>query len=540
MITDPTPVAARGNALLHVPDSRTQGLVLLAAAFTTVLSLVIGRAFTAVHPGDGDARLFAYVGSQWVDGVIPYRDIWDNKPPGIFSVFAAARLLSENPFHAAALFEAASVAVCNVAIFLLMSRFGAGRGAAALAMAASAIVCNLLFYNERGGLTEIYIVGAAAPAMLLFVEALSRKRTTIAFLSGVMTGLATVFKLPGLAPWLAQSAFLLLLVLTRRIAWSQLVRLQAALVIGIVAAWVPFVTYFAAQGSLAEMLDASFLYNVHYGANSQGGLALAVTATLDQLRPVAILVVGGIVTVIFVLADIRVLKPRRTATGNDALSWSTWLPLVALWSMFDLAGATAGGRNYPHYFLAMMPALSVMLGLAYEMIAAKIGFASRPSLGRIALGTILIGPLLLLQVDDLRSLRHVFTEPKVHAYRAGVDFLNEDRTPSSTMFGWDYVPYLFQETGMRSPSAWLSAHYIHDSPTAMSTIWDRIRSDLESHPPDYLAHITRDTAGRKAEDETYRWFSEFVRKRYDLAFVDSRLKIYRLRSASQKATFTSD
>ena len=57
---------------------------LFLAGFVTV-SLIIGRGFTAVVPGHADAQLFAYIGSEWLAGLIPYVDIWDNKPPGIFA-----------------------------------------------------------------------------------------------------------------------------------------------------------------------------------------------------------------------------------------------------------------------------------------------------------------------------------------------------------------------------------------------------------------------------------------------------------------------
>ena len=37
-------------------------------------SLLVGRGFTAFVPGHADARLFAYIGREWLSGVIPYVD----------------------------------------------------------------------------------------------------------------------------------------------------------------------------------------------------------------------------------------------------------------------------------------------------------------------------------------------------------------------------------------------------------------------------------------------------------------------------------
>ena len=50
-----------------------QTLVLL--GFVTA-SLLLGRGFTAFAPGHADAKLFAYIGRAWLQGSVPYVDVW--------------------------------------------------------------------------------------------------------------------------------------------------------------------------------------------------------------------------------------------------------------------------------------------------------------------------------------------------------------------------------------------------------------------------------------------------------------------------------
>src|SRR5687768_6854726 len=40
-----------------------------------------------------DQGIYATVGRGVVEGLMPYRDLWDFKPPGIFLVYAVAELL---------------------------------------------------------------------------------------------------------------------------------------------------------------------------------------------------------------------------------------------------------------------------------------------------------------------------------------------------------------------------------------------------------------------------------------------------------------
>jgi hypothetical protein len=90
-------------------------------------SLLVGRGFTAFAPGHADARIFAYIGREWLSGVIPYVDVWDNKPPGIFATIALVFALFPDNFGALAVLEGVWVALCHWSIFTLLRQFGAPR-----------------------------------------------------------------------------------------------------------------------------------------------------------------------------------------------------------------------------------------------------------------------------------------------------------------------------------------------------------------------------------------------------------------------------
>ncbi len=41
------------------------------------------------QPAGADQALYAYVGQRLLAGEVPYRDAWDQKPPGIHITYAA-------------------------------------------------------------------------------------------------------------------------------------------------------------------------------------------------------------------------------------------------------------------------------------------------------------------------------------------------------------------------------------------------------------------------------------------------------------------
>src|SRR5688572_29035698 len=53
--------------------------------------LLAVRLPSLVQPMGADQALYAYVGERVIDGGLPYRDAWDQKPPAIHATYAAMR-----------------------------------------------------------------------------------------------------------------------------------------------------------------------------------------------------------------------------------------------------------------------------------------------------------------------------------------------------------------------------------------------------------------------------------------------------------------
>jgi hypothetical protein len=103
----------------------TYGVILLVC--WAVGSTIVGRSFAALAPDPSDAQIFAYFGLQWLHGHIPYVNIGDNKPPGIFGVNALVFLLFPKSFTALTAMEGIFILGCIGIVYSLMRQWG-GRG----------------------------------------------------------------------------------------------------------------------------------------------------------------------------------------------------------------------------------------------------------------------------------------------------------------------------------------------------------------------------------------------------------------------------
>ncbi len=126
-----------------------------------------------------DEQWYLLVGDRIWHGAWPDVDLWDRKPPGLFAIYAAIRMLPGDGILAyqivATLFAAATAALVDRAAM----RVGASRGAAFAAAAAYLIWLPLL--SGRGGETPVFynlfVTGAALLTLRLpeRAEALDRR-----------------------------------------------------------------------------------------------------------------------------------------------------------------------------------------------------------------------------------------------------------------------------------------------------------------------------------------------------------------------------
>ena len=80
---DPVPAPARSPALAAAVRIAT------ALAIVSAVGITLLPAVPSLHPVPyRDSGVFLYVGQRILDGDMPYRDIWDHKPPGIHLVNA--------------------------------------------------------------------------------------------------------------------------------------------------------------------------------------------------------------------------------------------------------------------------------------------------------------------------------------------------------------------------------------------------------------------------------------------------------------------
>ncbi len=472
-----------------------------------IVLLMISRIWTVRAPGPLDAELFAYIGREWIKGVIPYRQLWDNKPPGIFAVNALAAL-THRQFPTLALFEFAALLLTIISISSILSEFGCSASVRWAAPIVAASILTIPFYSQGGNLTEIYILPFASGCIYAFLRA-TRSASAVPFwliMAGMSAGIASAFKPVGIACLLSTTVFSL-------IALRESLKSRVAAVVlawtGFLLIWAGIEAYFAVHGAARQLIEASLFYNLHYGAATHYSIVKSIALTGDRLSGIGC-VLGCSIVCFFLW-----LWPMIDSTAPNLFTTKQHkrAPLLFLWLAADLCLARAGGRYYPHYFLPALLSLVIVSCVGIDILARM---ASQLRYSQVFVCTLLI-PIgiagLKGQVDSYHS---AMGKPPDEWAQAAI-FIRDHKSPLDTMFTWEFRPRLYRIADSHTVTRWASAHYILDSPDAYNWIGGELMAELRVTPPSFVVYACNDSFA-EAGNSVRNQFMEFVSEEYRVVY----------------------
>jgi 4-amino-4-deoxy-L-arabinose transferase-like glycosyltransferase len=368
------------------------GFVLALLAGSVLLALALWAVSFREVAHDRDEGVYATVARSWAAGRLPYRDVFDHKPPVIYLLYRAIfGLFGE------------SLAAVRVAFAVMSGATGVG---AALVLRAACPAAPRLFlvlaalatvYWQAGPTTAGGTANCEVPMMLLLTAGAlaalrfreGRRWQWLALL-GVAGGLALLTK-PVCALELA--LFVAVAVTGRRDAPASSGRLARELAIVATAAALPFavaIAYFWSSGGLAAAVDAVVAFNIAYAA---GGAVPLGWRTLYLAK----LCLTGFPPLLAGALLLVVLAARR---AHPAATW-----LFPLWVLAAIVGVQSAGRPYRHYLqqLTVPLACAAAAGAAILEERTSAGARRRARLAWVAAGLILLVPPLRATASQLRG-----------------------------------------------------------------------------------------------------------------------------------------
>ena len=336
-----------------------------------ILVALIARAQTFGSPTiEFDEQFYLLVGDRMLSGALPYVDIWDRKPIGVFLIFAGIRSLGGDGVLAYQLVAALFVGCTALTIHTLTILIGGKRFGATCAAIGYILWLNLL-QGEGGQAAVFYNLPVAIAALLVARTLLEPNRTPSLELTGatamILLGIAIQIKYTVVLEGIAFGIMLLWAAHKRQ---RSLLRTGGLAILCATVALTPTiaaVAYYAQIGHLGEFMFANFQSLALRGAPP-------IIAVLTDLF-VGIAIIG--LPLIAAIVGLR----RRTATADAKRFITMWL-IVAAISIIAI-------RTFsPHYFIPLTVPIMVAAGLAFgeyrKLSIALLGVAALAGQGLLA------------------------------------------------------------------------------------------------------------------------------------------------------------
>ncbi|APQ17078.1 ArnT family glycosyltransferase [Maribacter hydrothermalis] len=163
---------------------------------TTVLLIFFVISFSIRFPFffrdyiDRDESTFILLGQSWVDGFLPYTQLWDLKPPLTFAFFAAIISVFGKSFIAIRL--AGVILVVITAYFTYKITLSLLSKKASIVVGVFCIILLSLFGSLQGVMSEHICIAFFIPALYLLH---AKKSSGFIFLAGVLMGTTVMVKL---------------------------------------------------------------------------------------------------------------------------------------------------------------------------------------------------------------------------------------------------------------------------------------------------------------------------------------------------------
>jgi hypothetical protein len=483
-----------------------------------------------------DQGIYAVVANGLLHGKMPYRDLWDFKPPGIYFVYALAQAVFGRSMLAPRLLEVAGLLGMVVAFRSLAGTFFGLQRVGIIGGALAALIhAQLGFWHT--GQPEAFGGFLTAYAVVLTVSDPNRRRAWIAWAgAGALFGFAFLLKPPlgggalVCAAYLAQREYRRT---SRRLAalWPVLVVGLASLVpIGAVLLW------FKLRGAWPALYWTFIHFTPGYtrlGWHQQGAASAFYYGLEEAFFHFSALAAFGVIAAL-------VIRPTHTREREG---------LFLLFGIISvhIAGIAMQGKFFQYHYSATLPLIAFIAGLGLYKLWRRClpGGAG----GMIAFASFLVvAALMRTAVRDLpgsfwwRSMvrmeyllgktSYSSRELLDHELYYVADYnLDADRrvamdiaqnTPKNAhIYVWGFEPVIYW-IARRKPSS----RFIYNVPQRVT--WQRwyarqqLMQDLERHPPDVIvvekndvfSWVTGDRRDSARALETFPELQELIEEHY--------------------------
>jgi len=447
-----------------------------------ISGVVLVELWPLVHvPLIRDEGEYALCAKVFLNGGLPHRDVFIQKPPGIWLIYAFAFKV----------FGMSTSAVHGILLAAVMLSIGGvaetGRRISSSAGLWAALIMGLLLlqpeYEGFSANTEILMILPTIAAIWLLLGFKADVLGRQVLLTGFLMALASFFKQVA-ATHILHAALVLLCLGPRRFQGSMKNRWARVgiFVFPAVALWLGAAAYFWIRGGGYAFLDSVWLHNFEYVSGPMGGTALEFLR--EQVRHVHLF--SFMILGLSVAACIHLTRKKL------------WMDLGILggWLLASAWGLSIGGYFRGHYFIQILPPMAVLSGMSAALLhqflfryVRSIRFSGVWSAVPLLVLLVLTGlqaypPIWGMSPDEV-SMK-LYSDPRFINARELAGALRERISPGDRLYVLGSEPQIYFWSGAKPATPYVLANPLFGNYASAGRRQEEVWKALFEAPPEYL------------------------------------------------------
>ncbi len=291
-----------------------------------------------------DVHCFFTVGKSILHGIVPYADLYEQKGPVLYFLYALAALISSKSFWGVFILEVAAYGLFLWFSGRMAQIYLGGSKLVFLTIAVLAVILPISPAFAHGGGAEELMLCMLAYGLYSVTRALHEKRLLTfweAFLNGIFAAMVLLIKFTAMGFYIGLVLFVIFWYLSHRWQWKPLLATAGQFLLGVAAIVMPVLLYFGIQGAIGDLFTVYFYNNLFLYPQETNGTRLelirqCIQSTLSYNNSYAPWIYLGLA--------LLALELRR--------HWEDTV-MVLLCFAGLAAGTYWGGRGYTYYGLIL-------------------------------------------------------------------------------------------------------------------------------------------------------------------------------------------
>jgi general stress protein CsbA len=462
-------------------------------------------------PLERDEGEYAYGGQLLLQGIPPYTLLYNMKLPGIYAAYAGVlALFGQSPWgiHLGLL---VINSLTGILIFLIGRRLLGALGG----LASAAVFMTLAMGQPVQGIfanAEHFVLLPAMLGVFLLLLALDNDRPWLFLAAGFMLGMGFIIKQHGLFFIVWGGVFGLGGWFCSR-PWGGGRRLLSRAGLFVLGVFLPYVITCILLYK-AGVFDKFWFWTFEYARAYSQQVPLAGAWNMLKLRTSEIVGASPWLWLSAAIGFFVVLWRYR--------NWRQAGFLLSL-TLFSLLAVSVGGYFRPHYFILLLPAVSLLAGSVFAALAASLAESENPLL-YAGLPCLLLSLCLglslykqrhfLFSVDAEQASRETYwPNPFVESLPIA-DYLRKQAKSGDRLAVIGSEPQLYFYSGMKSATGYIYMYPLMEGHDFALTMQKEMIKEIEAVRPEYLIFVRIDLSWLQRSNshtQVYKWFENYVK-----------------------------